>query len=312
MTPPKLVTPTPPKAPMLDLRGRVRQVLIDLLTHRAGDGIDYDHPQGDPGLFGPRSITWQVHADFPGMMAGGVCALMLQTLHPRALAGVWDHSNFRTDLLGRLRRTTAFVAATSYAPTETALQMIERVRRIHHQVRGVTADGQPYAADDPDLLVWVHVTEMASFLAGYERYRGRLLSAAERDRYYRETARVAERLGAERVPKSVAGVEQYLRRVQPQLRYDERSREVLRVLHAIRLPVVGGAIGRELFLGAGAALLPDWACALMQRTRLQRLRADAAARSLDLAGPALRAALSEGVVAHSCRRMGIEPAGYLR
>lgn len=296
----------------LRLKARMRQALIDLLTREAETPVDYDRPRGDAGLFGPRSVTWRVHADFPGMMAGGVCALMLQTLHPQALAGVYDHSNFRRDLMGRLRRTTAFVASTSYAPRAEAENMIARIAQIHTRVRGSTADGLAYSADDPDLLVWVHVTEMSSFLAGYERYRGRELAPAARDRYYRETARVAELLGARRVPKSAAAVARYFDKVQPRLRFDERSREVLGVLQAIDVPVLGGAVAREVFVGAGAALLPSWALKLMGRTRLQRLRAEAAARSLQLAGPALRAALAEGVVARSCRRMGVDPQSFLQ
>ncbi|MDB5968541.1 MAG: hypothetical protein JWQ90_991 [Hydrocarboniphaga sp.] len=296
----------------LRLKARLRQALIDLLTREDGRPVDYGQPLGDAGLFGPRSVTWQVHADFPGMMAGGVCALMLQTLHPRALAGVYDHSDFRHDLMGRLRRTTAFVAGTSYAPLAEAEKMIARIARIHTRVRGVTADGQPYAADDPDLLVWVHVTEMSSFLAGYERYRGRRLTPADRDRYFRETARIAERLGARRVPKSAVAVERYFAKVQPQLRCDGRSLEVLAVLQSMEVPVPGGALAREVFLGAGAALLPDWAWRLMRRTRLQRLRAAAAALSLNLAAPTLRAALAEGVVARSCRRMGEDPRRFLQ
>jgi uncharacterized protein (DUF2236 family) len=296
----------------VQLKARMRQALIDLLTRDDGAAIDYSHPPGDAGLFGPRSVTWRVHADFPGMMAGGVCALMLQTLHPRALAGVYDHSNFRHDLMGRLRRTTAFVAGTSYAPTAEAEKLIAMIAKIHGRVRGTTADGQPYSADDPDLLVWVHITEMSSFLAGFERFRGMQLTLAERDRYYRETARVAEMLGAKRVPKSVAAVERYFRKVQPQLRFDERSREVLSVLQAMAIPVTGGALAREVFLGAGSVLLPPWASQMMGRTRLQKLRAEAATRSLQLAAPALRAALAEGVVARSCRRMGIDPKQFLR
>ncbi|WP_428310363.1 oxygenase MpaB family protein [Hydrocarboniphaga sp.] len=292
------------------LKARLRTTLIALLTRETETPVDYDQPRGDAGLFGPRSLTWKVHADFPGMMAGGVCALMLQTLHPRALAGVYDHSNFREDLMGRLRRTTAFVAATSYAPQAEAARMIARVAQIHTRVRGVTADGLPYSAADPDLLTWVHVTEMSSFLAGFQRYRGETLTPAARDRYYRETARVAEMLGARRVPKSAAAVARYFARVQPELRFDARSREVLEVLQNIAVPVAGGVLAREVFIGAGAVLLPDWAATLMRRTRLQRLRAEAAARSLQLAGPALRAALSDGVVARSCRRMAVDPKRF--
>src|SRR5215469_10826710 len=131
---------------------------------RQTGGIDYEQPRGDPGLFGPDSATWQIHADFAGMLSGGLCALVLQTLHPAALAGVWDHSNFRDDLVGRLRRTTNFVAGTTYAGTDAANDLINRVRRIHAQVRGVTDTGEPYDAEDPRLLAWVHVTEAFGLL----------------------------------------------------------------------------------------------------------------------------------------------------
>jgi uncharacterized protein (DUF2236 family) len=294
----------------VQLKARLRHALIALLTRDAETPVDYDQPRGDVGLFGPRSVTWQVHADFPGMMAGGVCALMLQTLHPRALAGVYDHSHFRQDLMGRLRRTTAFVAATSYAPRDEATRMIARIAQIHTRVRGVTADGEPYSADDPDLLTWVHVTEMSSFLAGFQRYRGTRLSPTAHDRYYRETARIAELLGARRVPKSAAAVSRYFEKLQPQLRFDARSREVLEVLQNITVPIAGGALAREVFIGAGAVLLPAWAGTLMGRSLMPRLRAEAAARCLQLAGPALRAALSDGVVARSCRRVGVDPRRY--
>jgi len=136
----------------------IRRWVLDAFP-RGQSGVDYDQPAGDAGLFGPDSVTWRIHADFPGMLAGGLSSLMLQALHPRVLAGVYDHSNFRHDLVGRLRRTTAFVAGTTYAATDQARHLIERVRRIHQQVRGTTADGLAYAADDPDLLTWVHVSE---------------------------------------------------------------------------------------------------------------------------------------------------------
>ena len=301
------------------VQARLRSALVGLISRDPkADGdqwterlIDFDLPLGDPGLFGPDTMTWRVHADFPGMMAGGVCALMLQTLHPRALAGVWDHSNFRQDLLGRLRRTTAFVAGTSYAPRAEAERLIALVGRLHGKVRGTTPDGQAYSAADPDLLTWVHVTEMWSFLAGYERYRshqgGMVLTLRDRDRYFRETSRLAEAMGAERVPKSVAGVEAYFRRVRPQLRFDERSHTVLQVLRSVALPVAGGALFREVFLGAGAVLLPEWATELMGRGKLHKARAIAAARSLSAAAPVLRRALADGVVARSHRRLGLQP-----
>lgn len=294
------------------LRARLRQWVIGVFPRNAQLAIDYDHPPGDPGLFGPDSATWRIHGDFPGMMAGGIAALMLQTLHPLALAGVWDHSNFRADLLGRLRRTTAFVAGTSYAPRAEAERLIARVRAIHAQVRGTAEDGRPYAADDPDLLTWVHVTEVSSFLRGYLRYAHTALPRREQDRYYAETRRLAESLGARRVPASVAEVEAYFESVQPLLEFGARSREVLRVLDGVQLPIPVSGASKHLFLGAGAALLPDWAQARMARGRALRLRDEAAARSLQALAPLFRAALNDGVSARAARRLGLDPAAIRR
>ena len=271
---------------------------------RDQSGIDYDHPQGDPGWFGPDSATWRVHAELPGMLAGGLCGLMLQTLHPLALAGVYDHSNFRDDLVGRLRRTTAFVACTSYAASGEVETLVAKVKRIHAHVRGQTPDGQAYSADDPALLTWVHVTEAYGFLQGYRRYC-REVPEAIADRYYDEYRRVAEALGATDVPASEAAVEAYFARQQAVLRLDARSREVLAVLSSIRLPVPMAGLSRELFLGAGAVLLPEWATAMLERTPMQHTQARASARVLQGMSPLFRRALQDGVAARACARMGV-------
>lgn len=274
---------------------------------RGHSGIDYDQPPGDPGLFGPDSVTWRIHADFPGMLSGGLCALMLQTLHPLALAGVYDHSNFRDDLVGRLRRTTNFVAGTTYAPTGPAVAMIERVARIHSRVRGTSAGGVAYSADAPELLTWVHVTEAYGFLQGYRRYCNRELPAGVADRYYAESRRVAEMLGARGVPGSEADVDRYFAHVRGQLRFDDRSREVLGVLARIRLPVPAAGVSRELFLGAGAALLPDWARTMSRPGRVIAWRDAASARALATIAPLFRIALADGVAPRACQRMGLSP-----
>lgn len=284
------------------LRSRILTVLRG--SPEARLSIDYTRPLGDPGLFGPDSVTWKIHSDFPAMMAGGICALMLQTLHPYALAGVWDHSDFREDVLGRLRRTTAFVAVTSYASTDSARGLIERVRRIHRRVRGTAPDGSAYSADDPELLRWVHVTEMWSFLQGYRRHVAPDLDRALADRYFDETRRIAEALGARDVPASVAAVDQYFEAVRGQLEFSARSREVLAVLNRIELPMPGAVAVRGTFLGAGAALLPDWAAPLLGRTALRRARDRAAQRALRAASPAIRLALADGASAAACRRVG--------
>lgn len=275
---------------------------------RGQSGIDYDHPAGDPGLFGPDSTTWRIHADFPGMLSGGLCALMLQTLHPLALAGVWDHSQFRTDLVGRLRRTTNFVAGTTYAGRSEAERLIAHVDRIHAQVKGVTPDGRAYRAQDPQLLTWVHVTESFGFLEGFRRYSPVPLPAGAADAYYAEVRRIAEHLGARDVPASEADVREYFAGVGGLLCFDDRSREVLAVLARIRLPVPVAALSREVFLGAGATLLPDWAASRLHLTRAQRAKARASARVLRAMAPLFRTALSDGVAQRACQRVGVDPA----
>ncbi|MCD9030678.1 oxygenase MpaB family protein [Luteimonas sp. Y-2-2-4F] len=292
------------------LTAAIRRRVLGLFP-RGQSGIDYDAPAGDPGLFGPGAVTWRVHADFPGMLSGGLCALMLQALHPRALAGVWDHSDFRDDLVGRLRRTTAFVAGTTFAGTAEAQRLIARVAAIHARVRGETADGVPYAADDPELLTWVHVTEAYAFLRGFRAYAGLRLPPGADDRYYDEARRVAEALGARAVPASAAEVAAYFARTRPQLRYDARSREVLAVLRRARLPVPGATPVRGLFLGAGAALLPPWAEALLGFGQLQRARHRACAQALRAMAPAFRLALPDGIAPRACRRVGV-PVDTLR
>ena len=288
------------------VRRRLRSSVIGVLR-RDEPAPDYDAPRDDPGLFGPDTVTWKIHADFPSMMAGGLGALMLQSLHPLALAGVWDHSDFRNDTLARLRSTIAFVARTTYAPRGAAEEAIARVRNIHHRVHGTAPDGRPYSADNPHLLNWVHCTEAFSFLRGYQTYCHRSVPRMMQDRYLQETARVAKALGARDVPTSVAELQAFFDDIRPELVYDGRTREVLSVLNAIRLPIPLAALSRGLFLGAGAALLPGWALSLMGRSRFDRLRHQAAARLLKLVAPSIRDAVAEGGLAwRACARTGAD------
>lgn len=139
------------------------------------------------------------------MMVGGISSLLLQMLHPAVLAGVWDHSNFREDLHGRLRRTARFIALTTYGGPDEARAVIARVRGIHARLRGTLPDGTAYWANDPALLAWVHVTEATSFLNAWRRYVEPRMSGADQDRYFAEMAQVAEGLGAAPVPRDRVG-----------------------------------------------------------------------------------------------------------
>lgn len=245
---------------------RARATLARRLRGLVGSGeLDLARPPGDNGLFGPTTPAWRVHGDFSAMMIGGISALLLQMLHPGALAGVWDHSNWRKDRLSRLRRTAQFIAVTTYGPTDAAERAIAHVRMIHDRVHGTLPDGTHYNANDPALLTWVHVAETDSFLRGYLRYRDARMSGDDQDRYIAEVAIVAERLGARDVPRSRADIAAYYRGVRPDLRCDHRTREVADALLA---PGDDRAEAAGLAMAGAAALdlLPHWAAALHGRT----------------------------------------------
>jgi uncharacterized protein (DUF2236 family) len=280
------------------------QRAIEVQVHRLvgfGEGAtDLDTPPGDPGLFGPGSAAWRVHSDFTAMITGGIAALFLQMLHPRALAGVWDHSRWREDTFGRLKRTAQFVGGTTYGGTAEAERLIARVRRVHAQVRGTLPDGTPYSAEDPDLLAWVHVTEMRCFLEARRRYGPGLLPPGDEDLYFSETALIARKLGATWLPETLAAADSYLDSMRPELRCDARTREVAAALLAQSAPNPVLAPPGRLFLRAGIALLPDWAAAMhgFERPALGRTSAWALRR---LAG-ALRWAIRDGSPARGARR----------
>ncbi len=206
----------------------------------------------DPGLFGPGSVTWRVHAD-RSMLIGGVRALLLQVLHPLAMAGVAQHSAYRDDPLGRLARTGRFVAATTYGTTPEAERAVAMVRAVHRKVRGTAADGRAYEASDPVLLAWVHNVEVDSFLAAYRRY-GPGLDDAEADRYVAEMAVLGRRLGAMDVPETAAALSAWIVNA-PDLAMTADAREAVRFLVLPSLPTrmlpVYGVI-----VAAAADLLP--------------------------------------------------------
>jgi uncharacterized protein (DUF2236 family) len=165
----------------------------------------------------PKSVTRRVHGDLPSMVIGGMAALLLQALHPLAMAGVAEHSAYEDDPLGRLRRTAAFVGTTTFGTKEEARQAIALVRGVHRKVHGVAPDGRPYSANDPELLTWVHVAEMASFLEAVQRYGPERFTGEESDAYFAETSVVALELGADWAPRSRDEVAAYFARVRPEL-----------------------------------------------------------------------------------------------
>jgi len=239
-------------------------------------------------LFAPDSVAWRVNGDITTMMIGGVSGLLLQMLHPAVLAGVWDHSDFRADMHGRLRRTAKFIAVTTYDHAEAGRAAIDRVNRIHTRLGGTLPDGTAYKVSDPELLAWVHVTETISFLDAWIRYAEPAMSRADQDAYFAETARIGEALHADPVPRTRAEAETLIRSFRPKLRADARTHEVAALVmrQTIGSPTVDLAAG--VIMQAGMDLLPAWALAMHDQPRslpgpLARRLARTVARSLQWA-----------------------------
>jgi uncharacterized protein (DUF2236 family) len=180
-------------------------------------------------------------------------------LHPAVLAGVWDHSNFRADMHGRLRRTARFIATTTYASRPDAEAIIARVRNIHAQVGGTLPDGTPYQANDPALLAYVHVTETLCFLSSWMRYAEPRMSLADQDRYFAEMAQIATGLGAAPVPTSRAAARALLMEMRPHLRTDARTAEVAGLILNRRAAMRLAEPLQALTMQAAIDLLPPWA-----------------------------------------------------
>ena len=208
--------------------------------------------------FSPADPIWRVHAD-AAMFVAGIRALLLQSLHPLAMAGVAGHSGYRGDPWGRLQRTSHFIATTTFGTTKDAEASIEHVRGIHERVRGKTADGRPYAASDPHLLKWVHIVEVDSFLRTHQRYAGTPLTPAEADCYVAQSCVVATRLGILDPPTTVAGLEAAITSYRPELERTAAARDAAQYL-LLHPPLPWSArAGYGALAGAAVALLPLWA-----------------------------------------------------
>ncbi len=211
----------------------------------------------EPGWFDDDAAIREVHAD-AAMFVGGLRALLLQSLHPLAMAGVAQHSDYRRDPWGRLQRTADFLAATTYGPASEAQRAVDRVRRVHERVVGTASDGRRYAANDPHLLHWVHIAELDSFLCAHDHYGERPLDDAGRDRYVADAAVVARALGVPDPPESAAELRRHLRRFRPELRGTPEAREAARYLLVqppMPLPV---RPAYALLAASAVALMPAW------------------------------------------------------
>jgi uncharacterized protein (DUF2236 family) len=242
---------------------RVRSVLADALIERiAGAEADRRRDRildaAGPRWFAEGSPIRRVHGD-AAMFVAGLRALLLQMLHPLAIAGVAAHSGYRGDPWGRLQRTSEFLAVTTFGAASDAEEAVARVRGVHERVRGVAPDGRPFAASDPRLLTWVHVAEVDSFLTAYQRYGAQPLTRAEADEYVAQTARVAYALGAEDVPTSQTELAKTIAAYRPELHGTAQARDAARyLLLSPPLPLPARPAYAALATVA-VSLLPWWA-----------------------------------------------------
>lgn len=276
--------------------------MANLVQRRIGEALRSRVSDPDPdrrgreiwGKVGERWFTpgdpiWRVHQD-AAMFPGGIAALLLQSLHPLAMAGVAGHSGYRTDPWGRLRRTADYIAVTTYGTIPDATAVIDHVRGVHDRVRGKDNRGRPYRAGDPHLLGWVHAAEIWAFLHAHQAYGRAPLSDADADGYVAQAAVPAVLLGVREPPQSVAALEATLACYRDELDTGPDAAETVRYL--VRTPPVPWMTrpGYGALVGGGVALLPDYA-----RTIL----------GLRLPGPALLVARALGQQMTRLARWGL-------
>lgn len=216
---------------------------------------DFLQPPGEPALVEPDSISWMVFSNPVSLVVGGIAAVILELAEPKVRTGVWDHTSFRTDPLKRMRRTGAAAMITVYAARSRAIRMIGGVRRMHEKVRGTTPGGDPYHANDPELLRWVHATAAFGFLEAYHRHV-KPVQSAERDIYFAEGAPVAQLYGADEPPESETDWEHLLENFLTRLEPSPILSEFLSIMETV--PLLPGPLhaANRLFIHAAIDLLP--------------------------------------------------------
>ncbi|MFD3698379.1 oxygenase MpaB family protein [Streptomyces sp. NPDC058646] len=252
------------RAPALDrLREHIGRGLFSRVAGPSGpENRARIHDTPGPRWFGPERPIRQVHGD-ASMFIGGLSALLLQSLHPLAMAAVAAHSGYRGDPWGRLQRTSTFLAVTTYGTAEDAERAVARVRAVHEQVSGLTAEGAAYRAGDPHLLGWVHVAEVDSFLRAHQRFGSAPLDGPGCDGYLADAARVAAALGVPEPPRDLAALAARLDAYRSELRVTREARDAARFL-LLRPPLPLAVRGPYAVLAANAvALLPPWARELL-------------------------------------------------
>ncbi len=271
--------------------------------------IDFLHPAGESALADPDSVSWRIFRNPLALYIGGVTAVLLELAEPRVRSGVWEYTQFRTDPLRRMRRTGLAAMATVYAARSVSEGMIEGVGRMHGRISGNTPDGQPYRADDPELLRWVHATALFGFMEAYHHYVIPL-SQEERDAFIAEGVPAARLYGATDPPTSESEMRELFQRMEPSLEKSEIIDEFLQIMGVISLfPRPLRPVNRWL-LAAAVSLLPK---SITQRLGLEQkscLPAPIRAILRWTGATVNRLHLKSAPATQACLRLGL-PAEYL-
>jgi len=215
-----------------------------------------------PRWFATDRPIRKVHSD-SSMFIGGLRALLLQSLHPLVMTGVAQHSDYKNDPWGRLQRTADFLVSTTYGPAQEAQRTIDRIKFVHTKVQGVASDGRPYSANDPHLLRWVHVAEVDSFLAAYQRYGANKFDQSDRDRYVADMAVIARALDVPNPPETERELQEQLDSYRPELSSTEESRDATRYLTAKPPLEFPARAAYTALVAAAISTLPQWSRSLL-------------------------------------------------
>lgn len=217
--------------------------------------MDFSQPLGEAALLAPDSVQWRIYKNQIALGIGGVAAVLLEFADPRIRSGVWDHSTYKADPIGRSRRTGEVAMVACYGPASTARSVIQNVNRMHARVKGETPSGERYKALDPELLDWVSATASYGFLTAYHRFV-RPLPPVDHDRFFRDSAAVGSVFGAHNTPNSLADFNEMMARLEPRFEPHPIIHEFLGIIQSgTAAPSVPRFLHRAL-ARASVSLLP--------------------------------------------------------
>lgn len=288
---------------------RLEAAAKGFIRSESGPEADFAHPQGEAALIRHDSVSWQVFKNPLSLFIGGVTAVILELAEPRVRTGVWNHTTFRHDPLARLRRTGLATMMTVYGPRSRTEAMINGIGRLHSRVSGTTPCGQPYRADDPELLTWVHATASFGFLEAYNIYV-RPLHDAERDRFYQEGASSSRLYGALDAPASQQQLDMLFAQMRDRLEPSSIIFEFLDIMR--RVPVLPRPLApaQEMLLKAAVEIVPGWVRERLELTGQWELRPWQRRAVGYGAAAGDRILLRSSPAVQSCRRLGL-PEDYL-